>query len=132
MDNSFWLWTDCYWKVLQGRLNVWEKIKSIFSVIGAFLSIILFTILLFVLRRGKADRRGSERADERDTRIQDGIGECKERADRIEERIERAESSAGRCEEHLQRAEDILREAIRRSREERERSKDLIDNNHND
>lgn len=110
---------------------MWEKIKNIFSIVGAFLSVILFTVFLFVLRRGKIDGRGSKSADERDTRIQDGIGECEERANRIEERIERAESSAGRCEEHLQRAEDILREAIRRSREERERSKDLINNNHN-
>ena len=111
---------------------MWKKIKNIFSIIGAFLSVILFTVLLFVLRRGKTDRRGSESSDDRDTRIQDGIGECEERADRIEERIERAESSAGRCEEHLQRAEDILREAIRRSREEREGSKNSVNSDHND
>ena len=111
---------------------MWKKIKDILAVIGACLSVVLFTVLLFVLRRGKTDGRGSDSTSERDTRIQDGIGECEERADRIEERIERAESSAGRCEEHLQRAEEILREAIRRSREEREKSEDLINSDYND
>ena len=111
---------------------MWKKIKNIFSVIGACLSVVLFTVLLFVLRRGKTDGRGSKPADERDTRIQDGIGECEERTDRIEERIERAESSAGRCEEHLQRAEEILREAINRARKEREKSEDTVSDNNND
>lgn len=111
---------------------MWKKIKDILAVIGACLSIVLFTVLLFVLRRGKTDGRGSTDASERDTRIQDGIGECEERADRIEEGIARAESSAGRCEEHLQRAEEILREAIRRSREEREKSEDTVSDNNND
>ena len=115
MDNSFWFWTDCYWKVLQGRLNVWKKIKDILAVIGACLSIVLFTVLLFVLRRGKADGRGSERAYERDSRIQEGIKSSENRIDRSTEGIER-------CEEHLQRAEDILRRAINRSRGEGESS----------
>ena len=113
MDNSFWFWTDCYWKVLQGRLNVWKKIKDILAVIGACISVVLFTILLFVLRRSKADKRGSKSADERDTRIQEVIESSENRIDRSKEGIER-------CEEHLQRAEDILRRAISRSRGEGE------------
>ena len=101
---------------------MWQKIKTAFSIIGAVLSVILFTILLFVLRRGKADGRGSPGDSERDTRIKDGIGECEERADSVSERLDRAEDSVGRCEEHLRRAEDILRNAIRRSREEESES----------
>lgn len=94
---------------------MWKKIKDILAVIGACLSVVLFTVLLFVLRRGKTDRRGSEGADERDSRIQEGIESSKNRIDRSKEGIER-------CEEHLQRAEDILRRAINRSKEERESS----------
>lgn len=92
---------------------MWKKIKDILAVIGACLSVVLFTILLFVLRRGKADGRGSRGADERDTRIQEGIESSENRIDRSKEGIER-------CEEHLQRAEDILRRAISRSRGEGE------------
>ena len=94
---------------------MWKKIKDILAVIGACLSVVLFTILLFVLRRGKADGRGSEPVDERDSRIQEGIESSENRIDRSKEGIER-------CEEHLQRAEDILRRAINRSKEERENS----------
>lgn len=98
---------------------MWEKIKSALGVAGAVLSVILFTVLLFVLRRGKADGRRSEPVDERDTRIQEGIADSEKRAERIEEGIGRAEDAVGRCEEHLQRAEDILRRAIERSRQEK-------------
>ena len=73
-----------------------SKIKTAFSIIGAVLSIVLFTVILFLLRRGKADGRRSGDDSERNQRIEEGIG---------------------RCEEHLQRAEDILRKAIKRSRE---------------
>ena len=89
---------------------MWSKIKTVFSIIGAVLTVLLLTVLLLVLRRGKAHGRGSADDSERDSRIQEGIDSCEERAGRIEEGI-------GRCEERLQRAEDILREAIRRSRE---------------
>ena len=97
---------------------MWSKIKTAFSIIGAVLSIVLFTVLLFVLRRGKTDGRRSGADSDRDRRIEEGIGECEERADSVSERLDRAEDSVGRCEEHLRRAEDILRNAIRRSREE--------------
>lgn len=73
-----------------------SKIKTVFSIIGAVLSIVLFTVILFLLRRGKTDGRRSGDDSERNQRIEEGIG---------------------RCEEHLQRAEDILRNAIKRSRE---------------
>ena len=108
---------------------MWEKIKGFLAVIGAFITVVACTIVLVFFRRRDSDGRGSDPASERDTAVEDGIGECEERADRIEERIERAESSAGRCEEHLHRAEAIIREAIRRSKEEREKSEDLINSN---
>ena len=101
---------------------MWEKIKKVISVAGAVLSVLLFTVLLFVLRRGKTDGRGSDTADERDTRIQEGIADSEERAERVEERIDSAGDAITRCEEHLQRAEDILRGAIERSRKEESKS----------
>ena len=75
---------------------MFNKIKTAFSIIGAVLSIVLFTVILFLLRRGKTDGRRNGDDSERNQRIEEGIG---------------------RCEEHLQRAEDILRNAIKRSRE---------------
>lgn len=111
---------------------MWEKIKGVLAVIGACITVIACTFVLVFLRRRDSDGRGSDPASSGDTAVEDGIGECEERADRIEERIERAESSAGRCEEHLHRAEAIIREAIRRSQEERKKSEDLINGNSND
>lgn len=89
---------------------MWNKVKTVLSIIGAVLTVLLLTVLLFVLRGGKAHGRGGTDDSERDSRIQEGIDSCEKRAGRIEEGI-------GRCEERLQRAEDILREAIKRSRE---------------
>ena len=95
---------------------MWEKIKGILAVIGAVITVAFCTFVLVFLRRRNSDGYGSRGIDERDTAIQEGIGECQDRTDRISESLGRAESSAGRCEEHLQRAEDILRNAINRSR----------------
>lgn len=81
-----------------------EKIKTAFSIVGAVISIVLLTVLLYLLRRGNSDRRGSHGDTERDTRIKTGIEQC--------------QSSVERCEERLQRAEDILRKAVERSRGE--------------
>ena len=110
---------------------MWDKIKTAFSIIGAVLSIVLFTVILFLLRRGKTDGRRNGDDSERNQRIEEGIGRCEERPEsvsegigRCEERTEsvseglgRTKDGIGRCEEHLQRAEDILRNAIKRSRE---------------
>lgn len=82
---------------------MWKKIKNIACVIGASVLVAGLTIVCFFISGRKADRRRSESADDRDSRIQEGITDC-------EGRIER-------CEEHLQRAEDILRRAIERSRQ---------------
>ena len=96
---------------------MWSKIKTAFSIIGAVLSIVLFTVILFLLRRGKTDGRRNGDDSERNQRIEEGIGRCEERTESVSEGLGRAKDGIGRCEEHLQRAEDILRNAIKRSRE---------------
>ena len=96
---------------------MFNKIKTAFSIIGAVLSIVLFTVILFLLRRGKTDGRRNGDDSERNQRIEEGIGKCEERTESVSEEIDRAKDGIGRCEEHLQRAEDILRNAIKRSRE---------------
>ena len=96
---------------------MWQKIKTVFSIIGAVMSIVLFTVILFLLRRSKTDRQRSGDDSERNQRIEEGIGRCEERTDSVSEGLDRAKDGIGRCEEHLQRAEDILRNAIKRSRE---------------
>jgi F0F1-type ATP synthase membrane subunit b/b' len=101
---------------------VWEKIKTVLSIAGAVLSVLFFTVLLFVLRRGKTDGRGSDGADERDSRIEEGLADSEEGAERIEDRIKSAEDAIASCEEHLQRAEDLLRGAVERSRKEKSES----------
>ena len=90
---------------------MWEKIKKAGSIAWAIITILVFTIVIILLRRGKADRRGSDGAVEYDSRIQEGLGGA-------EESIRDSRDTVERCEERLQRAEDILRNAISRSREE--------------
>ena len=91
---------------------MWEKIKKIFAVIGAVLTVTVCTLLLVFLRRRDSDGQGSSGIDERDTRIQEGL-------DGASESIERSRDTAKRCEEHLRRAEEILREAIERGEKEK-------------
>ena len=103
---------------------MWKKVKNILIIIGSSVAIVALSVIYVLMCGSKADRRRSSESDERDTAIKDGIAECEGRAEEIRgeaeecrESISRAGTSAERCEEHLQRAEDILREAIRRSRE---------------
>lgn len=103
MGRRLWLRADCYRQVLKGRINVLEKIKTAFSIVGAVLSIVLLTFLLYLLRRGNSDGRGSGQDSERAERIKDGLTDSSARA--------------RKCEERLQDAETILRNAISRSRE---------------
>lgn len=110
---------------------MWEKIKGFLTVIGAFITVVACTIVLVFFRRRDSDRLRSDPAFERDTDVEDGIGECEERAGRIKERIERAESSAGRCEEHLHNAEAIIREAIRRSKDKKPDTENVSGDNNN-
>lgn len=99
---------------------MWEKVKNIFSIIGAVLSVALFTVLLFLLRRSSSNRRRSTTDTERTFTIQEGIAESERRSSNIErectERSTRAEERIADCERHIQRAESILRGAIERSR----------------
>ena len=111
---------------------MWEKIKSIFAVIGAVITIAFCTFVLVFLRRRDSVGLGSDGVDGADTSVEDGIGECQDRTDGIQESLGRAEDSVGRCEEHLHRAEAILRNAIRRSRERESNSQDVADNNSHD
>ena len=104
---------------------MWNKIKTIFSIIGAVLSTVFFTVTLFLLRRSSSDRQRSTGDVERDRRIKDGLESSQGRTDTIERestecegRISNAENGIGRCEEHLRRADEILRGAIDRSRKE--------------
>lgn len=87
---------------------MWEKIKKAFAVIGAVLTVVICTLCLVFLRRRDSDGRGSSTADERDTRIKEGL--------------DGATDTAGRCEERLRRAEDILRGAIERREKEKQQS----------
>ena len=91
---------------------MWEKIKKVFAIIGAVLSVVLFTVILFLLRRGSSDGQGSSGIDERDTRIKEGL-------DGAQESIRDSRDTAERCEERLRRAEEILRNAIKRGEEEK-------------
>lgn len=84
---------------------MWEKIKKVFAIIGAVLSVVLFTVILFLLRRRSSDGQGSSGIDERDTRIKEGL--------------DGASDTARRCEERLRRAEEILRGAIERGEKEK-------------
>lgn len=75
---------------------MWEKLKSIFSIVGAVLTVVLFTVILFLLRRRDTYLRRNARDSERNREIENRIT---------------------RSEDHLLRAEEILRNAITRSRE---------------
>ena len=99
---------------------MWEKVKNIFSIIGAVLSVVLFTFLLFLLRRSNSNRGRSTTDTERTFTVQEGLAESERRNSNIErectERSTRAEERIADCERHIQRAECILRGAIERSR----------------
>lgn len=89
---------------------MWQKIKGVFAVIGAVLSVVFFTVVLVLLRRRSTDGQGSSGVDDRDTRITEGL-------DGASERLDECRGTAERCEERLRRAEEILRDAIERSKQ---------------
>ena len=104
---------------------MFDKIKTVFSIIGAFLSVVFFTFIIFFIRRNSSDRIRSTGDTERDNRIQEGIESGERRTNTIEresaecnERITNAENRITRCEEHLRRAEEILRGAVKRGEKE--------------
>ena len=47
---------------------MWQKIKKVLCIIGAFITVLFCTISLFMLRRSKTDRRASNSSDERESK----------------------------------------------------------------
>lgn len=85
---------------------MWNKIKTIFSIIGAVLTVIFLSVIPVLLCRkeSQTDGSGSNRIDESAGRIREGL-------DRSEERV--ADSQ-----ERIRRAKEILRKAIERAGKE--------------
>lgn len=81
---------------------MWAKVKNVFSIIGAVLSVVLFTVVAFLL--GSCSNRRRSNTDDGGT---DSIGE----------RIDGCSDGVARAESHIARAKEILRGAISRSRE---------------
>lgn len=98
-----------------------EKVRKVFTFIGAVFTVIFCTLFL-VLRRRDSDGQRSDGTVEYDTRVEDGITECEGRVSEVEGSITNAERRVERCEERLHRAEEILRGAIERSREKQTES----------
>lgn len=98
---------------------MWNKVKKIFTVIGAVLTVVACTFYLVFLRRRDSNGQGSSGNDERDTRIQEGIADAQEAIDNCRDSIRDSRDTAERCEEHLRRAEEILRNAIERGEKEK-------------
>ena len=92
---------------------MWSKIKNYLIIIGASVSVVLFTVIVLLTRRSSADGGRSRADNERDSRITDGLG--------------RSSEQLGRSQERLQRAEEILRNAVERSRKEKRSAKDNND-----
>lgn len=95
------------------------KIKKAFAVIGAVLTVIACTFYLVFLRRRDADGLGSDGADERDTRITEGLSGAEGKIAESRDELGECRTTAERCEERLRRAEEILRGAIERGEKEK-------------
>ena len=89
-----------------------DKVKKVFAVIGAVLTVLVCTFFLIFLRRRGSDGQGSSGIDERNQRIEEGLDEATGK-------INECRDTAERCEERLRRAEEILRNAIKRGEEEK-------------
>lgn len=79
---------------------MWNKIKNAFSIIGAFLTVVILTCITMLICREKrdTDTGRSTGTDENDRRIREGLAGCQER---------------------LQRAKEILRGAVERAEKEK-------------
>lgn len=96
--------------------------EKVFNIITIFIVLALSVTIIICFFRGGSYRRGSDRADERDSRIQEGFDESKRTSGELAESVKSAGS-------HLDRAESILQRAIDRSRKEKEPVQDSNDNN---
>lgn len=85
---------------------MWSKVKTVFSIIGAVLTVVFLSVIPVLLcgKEDKSDGSGSDRIDESAGRIREGL-------DRSEERI--ADSQ-----ERIRRAKEILRKAVERAGKE--------------
>ena len=95
------------------------KVKKAFAVIGAVFTVIACTIYLVFLRRRDSDGLGSDPADERDTRITEGLDGAEGKITESRDELGECRTTAERCEERLRRAEEILRTAIERGEKEK-------------
>ena len=96
--------------------------EKIFNFITIFIVLVLFVTVVVCFFRGCSYRRRSSRADERDSRIQEGFDESKRTSGKLAESVKSAGS-------HLDRAESILQGAIDRSRKEKESVQDSNNSN---
>ena len=96
-----------------------DKIKKAFAIIGAVLTVVGCTFFLVFLRRRDSDGLGSDGADERDTRITEGLDGAEGKIADSRGELRECRDTAERCEERLRRAEEILRGAIERGEKEK-------------
>jgi hypothetical protein len=101
---------------------VWDKIKKAFSIIGGILSALFFGLMFFFIGRGSSDRRGS-------TNNPRGNGERSERVTLDTTEIRESRESVERATRHFQSAENILRNAINRSKQKEQETKECNDSN---
>ncbi len=95
------------------------KVKKAFAVIGAVFTVIACTVYLVFFRRRDADGLGSVGADERDTRITEGLDGAEGKIAESRDELGECRTTVERCEERLRRAEEILRGAIERGEKEK-------------
>jgi hypothetical protein len=101
---------------------VWDKIKKAFSIIGGIFSALFFGLMFFFIGRGSSDRRGSTTDDT-------GNGERTERVTLDTTEIRESRESVERATGHFQSAENILRNAINRSKQKEQETKECNDSN---
>lgn len=101
---------------------MWEKIKKAFSIIGGILSALFFGLMFFFIGRGSSDRRRSTTDDTKN-------GERTERVTLDTTETRESRESVERATEHFQSAEDILRNAINRSKQREQETKECNDSN---
>lgn len=100
---------------------MWNKIKNAFSIIGAFLTVVILTCIAMLICREKrdTDTGRSTGTNETDRRIREGLAGCQERLQRAREGLDGSTERIAGCQERLQRAKEILRGAVERTEKEK-------------
>lgn len=101
---------------------MWEKIKKAFSIVGATLSALFFGLMFFFIGRSSSNRRRSTDNSYRTGSREEGTRDNTTTVTEVQGRVETATRKIGT-------AEDILRGAIKRSREEKQETTEHNDNN---